>query len=246
MKKLFQTLRNFAQNNKPLFTTIIVLAIFTIALIIIAVVAYDPQNNHHLDDSEKQLQSDIQKASDNDTLKLNNVLVKTDDGWSLTQVNIDNNRSNYAMVIMHNDQLVLGPGSNFDIDQLADNNVPDQIIDYLFPDKPHWINFSEAFDTSLRHSRAEIRGFIQAYAYINKIDLNRVTMTGDIVRDTTQDPSGDNRSETLQFNFTINNDNKQFTFKSIYSVDQAKYTYQIIDSNGNIVYTSELKADLSS
>ena len=71
-------------------------------------------------------------------------------------------------------------------------------------------------------------------------------MTGDIVRDTTQDPSGDNRSETLQFNFTINNDNKQFTFKSIYSVDQAKYTYQIIDSNGNIVYTSELKADLSS
>ena len=166
-------------------------------MIIIAVVTYDPQNNHHLDDSEKQLQSDIQKASDNDALKLNNVLVKTDDGWSLTQVNIDNNRSNYAMVIMHNDQLVLGPGSNFDIDQLADNNVPDQIIDYLFPDKPHWINFSEAFDTSLRHSRAEIRGFIQAYAYINRIDLNRVTMTGDIVRDTTQDPSGDNRSETL-------------------------------------------------
>ena len=213
------------------------MTIISVVSIALTIIMYNSGDNHTLNNIEAATQKVIQDKTDNSDIKLLKILVESDDGWKLSQVNLRSDRNNRALVITHNDNIVIGPTTNPSVDDLVNNSVPDSIVNYLYPDKPYWINFTDAFNSSLKDSSAEVKGVIQAYAYINNIVLDKVTLVSDITRDV-ENPREENRTETLQFDFTINDNPEQYTFKSIYAFINDKYTYQVINSQGQIVYNS--------
>ena len=147
--------------NKFVRIVIIVMITITIIAIILSVILR-PGDNYNLSSEEKKLQSDIQSSIERDDARIAEVMVQDGD-WSLAKINSTEDRGNYTMVIMQGEQLVLGPSSNFSIDTLANNGIPNSIIDYLYPDKPHWIGFYDAFQNQLKDSKSTIKAVIEAY-----------------------------------------------------------------------------------
>lgn len=228
---------NLRPKFKVIIVIIVIMAIISVVSIALAIIMYDSGDNHALSSVEATTQKVIQDKADNRDIKLLKILVESDDGWKLSQVNLRSDRNNRALVITHNDNIVIGPTTNPSVDDLVNNSVPDSIVNYLYPDKPYWINFTDAFNSSLKDSSAEVKGVIQAYAYVNHTTLDKVTLVSDITRNV-ENPREENRAETLQFNFTINDNPEQYTFKSIYAFIDGKYTYQVINSQGQVVYSS--------
>lgn len=228
---------NLRPKFKVIIVIIVIMAIISVVSIALAIIMYDSGDNHTLNSIEAATQKVIQDKADNSDIKLLKILVEGDDGWKLSQVNLRSDRNNRALVITHNDNIVIGPTTNPSVDDLVNNAVPDSIVNYLYPDKPYWINFTDTFNSSLKDSSAEVKGVIQAYAYVNHTALDKVTLVSDITRNV-ENPREENRAETLQFNFTINDNPEQYTFKSIYAFIDGKYTYQVINSQGQVVYSS--------
>lgn len=223
--------------NKFVRIVIIVMITITIIAIILSVILR-PGDNYNLSSEEKKLQSDIQSSMERDDARIAEVMVQDGD-WSLVKINSTEDRGNYTMVIMQGEQLVLGPSSNFSIDTLTNNGIPNGIIDYLYPDKPHWIGFYDAFQNQLKDSKSTIKAVIEAYAYVNNIQLDKVTMASTVTKQTVN-PNSENMAGIVEFRFTINNQPEQYTYRSSYLVDTAKYTNQVIDQNNNVVYTSTI------
>lgn len=228
---------NLRPKFKVIIVIIVIMAIISVISIALAIIMYDSGDNHTLNSIEAATQKVIQDKADNSDIKLLKILVESDDGWKLSQINLRSDHNNRALVITHNDNIVIGPTTNPSADDLVNNSVPDSIVSYLYPDKPYWINFTDAFSSSLKDSSAEVKGVIQAYAYVNHMTLDKVTLVSDITRNV-ENPREENRAETLQFNFTINDNPEQYTFKSIYAFIDGKYTYQVINSQGQVVYSS--------
>ena len=223
--------------NKFVRIVIIVMITITIIAIILSVILR-PGDNYNLSSEEKKLQSDIQSSMERDDARIAEVMVQDGD-WSLAKINSTEDRGNYTMVIMQGERLILGPSSNFSIDTLANNDIPNSIIDYLYPDKPHWIGFYDAFQNQLKDSKSTIKAVIEAYAYVNNIQLDKVTMASTVTKQTVN-PNSENMAGIVEFRFTINNQPEQYTYRSSYLVDTAKYTNQVIDQNNNVVYTSTI------
>lgn len=223
--------------NKFVRIVIIVMITITIIAIILSVILR-PGDNYNLSSEEKKLQSNIQSSIERDDARIAEVMVQDGD-WSLAKINSTEDRGNYTMVIMQGERLILGPSSNFSIDTLANNGIPNSIIDYLYPDKPHWIGFYDAFQNQLKDSKSTIKAVIEAYAYVNNIQLDKVTMASTVTKQTVN-PNSENMAGIVEFRFTINNQPEQYTYRSSYLVDTAKYTNQVIDQNNNVVYTSTI------
>lgn len=224
-------------DNKFVRIVIIVMITITIIAIILSIILR-PGDNYNLSSEEKKLQSDIQSSIERDDARIAEVMVQDGD-WSLAKINSTEDRGNYTMVIMQGEQLVLGPSSNFSIDTLANNGIPNSIIDYLYPDKPHWIGFYDAFQNQLKDSKSTIKAVIEAYAYVNNIQLDKVTMASTVTKQTVN-PNSESMTGIVEFKFTINDQPEQYTYRSSYLVDTAKYTNQVIDKNNNVVYTSTI------
>lgn len=224
-------------DNKFVRIVIIVMITITIIAIILSIILR-PGDNYNLSSEEKKLQSDIQSSIERDDARIAEVMVQDGD-WSLAKINSTEDRGNYTMVIMQGEQLVLGPSSNFSIDTLANNGIPNSIIDYLYPDKPHWIGFYDAFQNQLKDSKSTIKAVIEAYAYVNNIQLDKVTMASTVTKQTVN-PNSEGMAGIVEFKFTINDQPEQYTYRSSYLVDTAKYTNQVIDKNNNVVYTSTI------
>lgn len=234
--KIKQTIKELWSNKLVRIVAIAMLAIIIISIIL--AIALPSNHGQRLSKADRQLQTNIQQVTNNDQARIVQVL-KQDGDWSLVKLNLADDPGNYAMVIMKGDQLVLGPASDFTIDVLANNNIPDSIIDYLYPDKPHWIGFAEAFQTSLQASQATIKGVIEAYAYTKNIQLNKVTMTSDVSKQTIN-PHDENMAGILKFNFRINDNDTEYTYQSTYRVKTQEYTNQVLDQNGTVLYTSNV------
>ena len=224
-------------DNKFVRIVIIVMITITIIAIILSIILR-PGDNYNLSSEEKRLQSNIQSSIERDDARIAEVMVQDGD-WSLAKINSTEDRGNYTMVIMQGEQLVLGPSSNFSIDTLANNGIPNSIIDYLYPDKPHWIGFYDAFQNQLKDSKSTIKAVIEAYAYVNNIQLDKVTMASTVTKQTVN-PNSESMTGIVEFKFTINDQPEQYTYRSSYLVDTAKYTNQVIDKNNNVVYTSTI------
>ena len=224
-------------DNKFVRIVIIVMITITIIAIILSIILR-PGDNYNLSSEEKKLQSNIQSSIERDDARIAEVMVQDGD-WSLAKINSTEDRGNYTMVIMQGEQLVLGPSSNFSIDTLANNGIPNSIIDYLYPDKPHWIGFYDAFQNQLKDSKSTIKAVIEAYAYVNNIQLDNVTMASTVTKQTVN-PNSEGMAGIVEFKFTINDQPEQYTYRSSYLVDTAKYTNQVIDKNNNVVYTSTI------
>lgn len=224
-------------DNKFVRIVIIVMITITIIAIILSIILR-PGDNYNLSSEEKKLQSDIQSSIERDDARIAEVMVQDGD-WSLAKINSTEDRGNYTMVIMQGERLILGPSSNFSIDTLANNGIPNSIIDYLYPDKPHWIGFYDAFQNQLKDSKSTIKAVIEAYAYVNNIQLDKVTMASTVTKQTVN-PNSESMTGIVEFKFTINDQPEQYTYRSSYLVDTAKYTNQVIDKNNNVVYTSTI------
>lgn len=234
--KIKQTIKDIWSNKFIRVVIIIMLAIIVLAVVLSLIL--QPSDNYSLSSEEKKLQSNIQSSIERDDARIAEVMVQDGD-WSLAKINSTEDRGNYTMVIMQGERLILGPSSNFSIDTLANNDIPNSIIDYLYPDKPHWIGFYDAFQNQLKDSKSTIKAVIEAYAYVNNIQLDKVTMASTVTKQTVN-PNSESMTGIVEFKFTINDQPEQYTYRSSYLVDTAKYTNQVIDQNNNVVYTSTI------
>ena len=234
--KIKQTIKDIWSNKFIRVVIIIMLAIIVLAVVLSLIL--QPSDNYSLSSEEKKLQSNIQSSIERDDARIAEVMVQDGD-WSLAKINSTEDRGNYTMVIMQGERLILGPSSNFSIDTLANNDIPNSIIDYLYPDKPHWIGFYDAFQNQLKDSKSTIKAVIEAYAYVNNIQLDKVTMASTVTKQTVN-PNSESMTGIVEFKFTINDQPEQYTYRSSYLVDTAKYTNQVIDKNNNVVYTSTI------
>ena len=234
--KIKQTIKDIWSNKFIRVVIIIMLAIIVLAVVLSLIL--QPSDNYSLSSEEKKLQSNIQSSIERDDARIAEVMVQDGD-WSLAKINSTEDRGNYTMVIMQGERLILGPSSNFSIDTLANNDIPNSIIDYLYPDKLHWIVFYDAFQNQLKDSKSTIKAVIEAYAYVNNIQLDKVTMASTVTKQTVN-PNSESMAGIVEFKFTINDQPEQYTYRSSYLVDTAKYTNQVIDKNNNVVYTSTI------
>lgn len=223
-------------NNKFIRIVIIVMVIITAVSIVLTIIL-QPSDNYSLSSEEKKLQSDIQSSMDRSDARIAEVMVQYGD-WSLVKINSTEDRGNYTMVIMNGDQLAMGPSSNFNLGSLVDGSVPDSIIDYLYPEKPQWANFSNNFNEYFPYTQGQVKFVITAFAQQNNIDLNRVVMQnyGEITQKV-NNPHDNNRTETREFKFTINHDETEYTFRDFYQNVNSTNTYSVLDSNGNVLYS---------
>lgn len=234
--KIKQTIKDIWSNKFIRVVIIIMLAIIVLTVVLSLIL--QPADNYSLSSEEKKLQSNIQSSIERDDARIAEVMVQDGD-WLLAKINSTEDRGNYTMVIMQGERLILGPSSNFSIDTLANNGIPNSIIDYLYPDKPHWIGFYDAFQNQLKDSKSTIKAVIEAYAYVNNIQLDKVTMASTVTKQTVN-PNSESMAGIVEFKFTINGQPEQYTYRSSYLVDTAKYTNQVIDKNNNVVYTSTI------
>ncbi len=235
-------INNFRQNNKAAFIAILAAVAFVIIIIILSFVTHQSDDNHRLSSEEKSTQTNIQTDLDDSTVRLVKIDVNTtidSESWQLVTINSVDDAGNYAAVILKDGKVALGPGSNFPIDELYNSSIPNKIIDYLYPDKPHWVNFDSVFQNELKNNQTSIKAVIEAYAYVSNIQLDKVTRVSDVTKQTLN-PNSENMTGVVEFKFTINDNVDQYTYRSSYLVDTAQYTNQVLDSGGNVVYTSTI------
>ena len=233
-------LKNVWNNVIARFAIIVMLAI--IILTIVTSMMIQPGDNYKLTADEKKLQKDIQKSTDRSDARIAEVMVQDGD-WTLAKINSTEQPGNYAMVIMKNDQLIAGPASNFSLGYLVDTNIPDKIIDNLYPEKPQWANFSDNFDSYFPYSQDQVKFVINAAAQQLSIQLKRVNIiNGGEINRSVENPRENNRTETTEFKFVINsNTDTVYTFRSIYHASTMTIDYLVLDNSGSIVYSQTVK-----
>ena len=228
-----RTLSNIWSNKLAKIIVIIMIAITVFAIAIS--IAIQPGDNYKLSPEEKQLQSNIQTTTKRKDARLYEVMLQSG-SWTLAKINSTDDKSNLAIVIMNDDELVLGPSSDFPIEELVDASVPDSIIDYLYPQKPHWVYFGLDFRDYFPYYSDQVEFIITAFAQQEGIDLSRITM---------QDKGGVSSSssdgvEVKEFKFTFNNDSTVYTFRDVYSESTLSDTCSILNESGNILYSQTL------
>lgn len=228
-----KTFTNILSNK--LARIIIIAMIAIIGLAIVASIAIQPGDNYKLSPEEKQLQSNIQTTTKRKDARLYEVMLQSG-SWTLAKVNSTDDKTNYAMVIMNGDKLALGPSSRFTLEELVDASIPDSIIDYLYPQKPHWVYFGLDFRDYFPYYSDQIKFIITAFAQQEGINLSRITM---------QDKGGVSSSsgdgvEVKEFKFTFNDDGTVYTFRDVYSESTLSDTCSILSESGSILYSQTL------
>lgn len=228
-----RTLSNIWSNK--LVKIIVIIMIVITAFAIAISIAIQPGDNYKLSPEEKQLQNNIQATTERNDARLYEVMLQSG-SWTLAKVNSIDGKTNYAMVIMNDDKLALGPSSDFPIEELVDASVPDPIIDYLYPQKPHWVYFELNFRDYFPYYSDQIKFIITAFAQQEGINLSRITMQdkGKI------NSSSSDGTEIKEFKFTFNNDNTVYTFRDVYSESSTSNTCTILDQSGNTLYSQTL------
>lgn len=224
--------------TKNPFVTILVVSMVIITIISLTItLIVRPHNKVSLTAEESKLQSAIQDKTGQTDLFLSKVIIN-DNNWTLSEVNIDNNMDNIAFTIMDGDNVVIGPGTGFSIESLVDAKIPDKIVDYFYPEKPQWVYFTDDFNSYFPYSQGQVKFIITAFAQQNNIDLNRVVMKNyGKVTQRVDNPYDDNRTETREFKFTINNDPAEYTFRDFYQNTNSTNTYSILDANSDTLYS---------
>ena len=228
-----RTLSNIWSNKLAKIIVIIMIVITAFAIAIS--VAIQPGDNYKLSPEEKQLQNNIQATTERKDARLYEVMLQSG-SWTLAKINSTDDKSNLAMVIMNDDKLTLGPSSDFPIEELVDASVPDPIIDYLYPQKPHWVYFGLDFRDYFPYYSDQIKFIITAFAQQEGINLSRITM---------QDKGGVSSSssdgvEVKEFKFTFNDDGTVYTFRDVYSESTLSDICSILSESGNILYSQTL------
>jgi hypothetical protein len=168
--------------------------------------------------------------------------VVEDGDWLLVRIASTNREDsgNPAYNILEKEEngtrLVLGPGTHFDIDSLADKGVPSSIIKYLLGDGPHFVRFN--FINSIARSedgREKIEQLVASYAKMNKVSVFTFTLQEDTYRDEllTNYPTLNDRADY----FDVKLDNSQVVHIRIISPAYGDVTYELYDENNTLVFS---------
>jgi hypothetical protein len=167
---------------------------------------------------ESNIKQTIANEIERSDFKVDEIVIKDGD-WALAKISSTNrsDSNNSSFNILRNEsgtyRLILGPGTDFDIDSLIDNEVPESIIKYFHGDEPLFIHFSgdsplSGCSTSLAQTA---QAAITLYSRAKNIDLKRVVLDSD----SWQSDIGSNRPHTmstsLTFNVLINDEVKLLT-----------------------------------
>jgi hypothetical protein len=195
-------------SNKKLF---VIIGCFILVIIIAATIAVSLS-------PESKIKQTIADEIERNDFKIDEIVIKDGD-WVLAKISSTSrgDSNNPSFNILHSEEnvyrLVLGPGTDFDIDSLIDNEVPESIIRYFFGDEPLFVHFGgdsplSSYSTSLVQAA---KAAITLYSRAENIDLKRAALDSD----SWQSDIGSNRPHTmstsLTFDVLVNNETELLT-----------------------------------
>lgn len=207
--------------------------VFIIVVIILSLVLYRVENNHQLSASEKDLQRTIRRETRESKALVDRKII-SELGWNLVRINMSDARGNYSYVILHDNKLVTGPGTNFDIDELENAKVPDSIIKYFHPEQPWYLDFDDDFDKYFEDNADQVKNTIYAFGVAKQIKMHQVKKVSK-VKLSVSNPRENNRTERADFDFTVNG--TKYTFEQVYYAQNFTNTYNVKDQSGKILFT---------
>lgn len=207
---------------------------FALLMVMLSIVLGRDQghDNYKLTSEQKAVQDTIQKKAGRDDIKYSKTL-KEIDGWSLVQVNAVGSRDTYAIAIMHDGNGVLGPAEYFEVDDMADKGVPDEIMSVVYPNTVLWVHFDKNLLPHFQYDTDDIKSTISAFAANRGISLHRV----DITNQPTYAGSYHDNSNTATFNFTLNNSGETYTLTQSATPDASQQIYTIKNTSGVVLFT---------
>lgn len=219
------------------FVKRIAIPIAVIALVVIMGAVITNRDNNHdnfkLSESQKAVQDSIQKNTKRNDIKYVKETASSDN-WKIVQTNLTKQRNNYSYTILKGNTVIAGPGTSFSLDSLWDSGAPDNIVSYFYPDKPWWPHFEEKLSFDYPNNIKYIEAAIQSMAILHNIDLQSAAITSNLTRNKTTNGM---YVETFSFKFIVNRKDT-YTFHGRYGSDTFRMTFEIRDSNNNIVYTA--------
>jgi hypothetical protein len=164
---------------------------------------------------ESKIKQTIAEEIKQNDFKVDEIIIRDGD-WALAKISSTNRNdsNNPSFSILYNEtgtyRLVLGPGTDFDIDSLIDNKVPESIIQYFFGDEPLFIHFGgdsplSNYSTSLVRAA---QAAITLYSRAENITLKRAVLDSDSWRSDIGSNRPHTMSTSLTFDVSINDETK--------------------------------------
>lgn len=231
---MLNRIKSYISSNKPVQIALLILLGFIVLAIILTIITV-PADNKKLSSNEKKIQREMQSSAKDNKVRYTKTLV-SDGDYKLVEGNLTDQRDNYSTFIFKGDNVVLGPSTSFTLVQLVENNIPDKIIDYLYPDQLQWVFLDDKFYSYFPYDAATVKYMIQRFGNerTNSQFKRAIVKKGSIKYDVTN-ARDTNRTESTTFTFTINSDQTEYIFTRHYRANQDTNSYQILDKDGNVL-----------
>lgn len=231
---MLNRIKYYLKSNRPVQIALLVLIGF-IALAIILTIITLPADNKKLSSGERKMQQEMQSEAHDNKVRYVRVLA-SDGNYKLVEGNLTDQRKNYSTFIFKDNDVILGPSTSFTLEQLVENNVPDKIIDYLYPNQLQWVFLDDSFYDYFPYDAATVKYMIQRFGNERTgSKFKRGIVEKDSVKNEVANAHDTNRTETTKFTFTINDDKTEYTFIRYYRADKDVDNYQILDKSGQIL-----------
>lgn len=231
---MLNRIKSYISSNKPVQIALLILLGFIVLAIILTIITV-PADNKKLSSNEKKIQREMQSGAKDNKVRYTKTLV-SDGDYKLVEGNLTDQRDNYSTFIFKGDNVVLGPSTSFTLVQLVENNIPDKIIDYLYPNQLQWVFLDDKFYSYFPYDAATVKYMIQRFGNerTNSQFKRAIVKKGSIKYDVTN-ARDTNRTESTTFTFTINSDQTEYIFTRHYRANQDTNSYQILDKDGNVL-----------
>lgn len=231
---MLNRIKSYISSNKPVQIALLILLGFIVLAIILTIITV-PADNKKLSSNEKKIQREMQSGAKDNKVRYTKTLV-SDGDYKLVEGNLTDQRDNYSTFIFKGDNVVLGPSTSFTLVQLVENNIPDKIIDYLYPNQLQWVFLDDKFYSYFPYDAATVKYMIQRFGNerTNSQFKRAIVKKGSIKYDVTN-ARDTNRTESTTFTFTINSDQTEYIFTRHYQANNDTNSYQILDKDGNVL-----------
>lgn len=228
-------LNNLSKQQKTVLVVISSITLLLILTLTIIIASFSDRRPSNV----KKIQATIDKTASTKDLgiKVNRVIYDVK-GWDLAELSQKDDPTNISYIIYHDGKIVLGPGTDFGVSALYNNNVPQDIIDKLYPNKPHWVNFESSYDKVFSMYDYKIRTVIKAFAQQKTLSINKISMIGES-KYNVENPRGNNPKEVRSLSFKINDDNTTYNLTCTYQYPVLNQKCIISDVNhGELMQTT--------
>lgn len=231
---MLNRIKSYISSNRPVQIALLILLGFIVLAIILTIITV-PADNKKLSSNEKKIQHEMQSSAKDNKVRYTKTLA-SDGDYKLVEGNLTDQRENYSTFIFKGDTVILGPATDFTLEQLVENNVPDKIIDYLYPNQLQWVFLDDKFYSYFPYDAATVKYMIQRFGNerTNSQFKRAIVKKGSIKYDVTN-ARDTNRTESTTFTFTINSNQTEYIFTRHYRANEDTNNYQILDKDGNVL-----------